>query len=654
MSWVWWIGAAWAQQTICGPEHGTCDHPTILDAIGIAEASVPIEFLVLEGSYVEDGLLVSGSKQITLRAQGTVTVRAATDASTFVVLDGASLQLEGLTLSANDGRAARVAGGTLVLQEVVVFTLGVVGEGAGVLISDGVLRVSDSLFLDSVAASGGGHVSAMDSLLVIERTQFLGGTAGRGGALELIAEQGSSASFTDVRFQDNLALLSGGAIYVEGNVSLQIAGGSFQGNFAQQGGALTVDASPDGLEAFVSLDGVELQDNEANDSGGAIAVLGSRVQVDGGALIENIAGGQGGGIYVGTSGELQLERALLCANEADRGGAVRSEGGQLQRWSNNRFVDNQALQSGGAIEHGGGTLEAYHNNFLGNQAPIGAAVQTASEVVLQHNLVALSREGVALKVAGSGEFVGSLNLAWLNALGDGAVPPSGYLAADPRLDGYTPGAGCGVIGDFYSWYGPLVDAGDMSVTTDLDGSQPDIGAYGGPQAPPEPWETDGDGDGFSILFDCDEDDPTIHPDRDRLDGRTHDTAYDGIDSDCDEGDDFDQDRDGYPRNEDCDDDNAAAYPGAPERAGDPDLNCDGLRDADGDGVDIQQDCDDSNRLIHPGVVEDPDPSVDRDCDGIGDVQRGLVPVACRVPGGTPTPRGWGLVVGILAGFMRRR
>ena len=211
-----------------------------------------------------------------------------------------------------------------------------------------------------------------------------------------------------------------------------------------------------------------------------------------------------------------------------------------------------------------------------------------------------------------------------------------------------------MIDDFYSWYGPLVDSGDQSVSIDLDGSKPDLGAYGGPEAPTAPWETDEDGDGFPVLYDCDEGDASIYPDRDRGDGETHDEAYDGIDSDCDEGDDFDQDRDGYPRNEDCDDNNAAAYPGAPESPGGPDLNCDGLRDADGDGVDIQQDCDDNNRLIHPGVVEDPDPSVDRDCDGIGDVVRGLVPVACSVSGGTPPWAGWMLMVWILAGSVRRR
>ncbi|HHO54019.1 MAG TPA: hypothetical protein ENK18_24895 [Deltaproteobacteria bacterium] len=367
MFWVVLSTAAWAQQTVCSPEVGICDHLTIQEALLTAEPSVPIEFVLLEGSYVEDGMIVAGGRQITLRAQGAVTVRAATDPSTFVVLDDSSLSLEGVTLSANDGRAARVSGGQLVLQSVVVFTLGVVGEGAGVLITDGVLQIRDSLFLDSVAASGGGHISATDSVLTIERTQFLGGTASRGGALELTAARVGGATLSDVRFQDNLAIQSGGAIYVEGLVALQIQGGSFQGNFAQQGGALTVGPG----EAQVGLEGVIFEGNESNDSGGAIAILDSVVQVIGGSLIENIAGEQGGAVYVGTSGGLELKRALLCANEADRGGAVRSEGSELQRWSNNRVVDNEAIQSGGSDRARGGDPRGLPQQLPRQPGPAG-------------------------------------------------------------------------------------------------------------------------------------------------------------------------------------------------------------------------------------------------------------------------------------------
>jgi len=73
--------------------------------------------------------------------------------------------------------------------------------------------------------------------------------------------------------------------------------------------------------------------------------------------------------------------------------------------------------------------------------------------------------------------------------------------------------------------------------------------------------------------DCDDGDPTISP------GATE-TWYDGIDSDCDGGTDYDQDGDGYLSDnhggDDCDDTNGGVNPGATEVTGDGiDSDCDG-------------------------------------------------------------------------------
>ena len=54
----------------------------------------------------------------------------------------------------------------------------------------------------------------------------------------------------------------------------------------------------------------------------------------------------------------------------------------------------------------------------------------------------------------------------------------------------------------------------------------------------EPSEIDEDGDGFSAAEDCDDGDPSIHPEAEEI-------WYDGIDQNCDEQDDYDQDGDGY-------------------------------------------------------------------------------------------------------------
>jgi hypothetical protein len=84
----------------------------------------------------------------------------------------------------------------------------------------------------------------------------------------------------------------------------------------------------------------------------------------------------------------------------------------------------------------------------------------------------------------------------------------------------------------------------------------------------------------------------------------------------------DADGDGYPAGIDCDDSDDSISPGATETAYDGiDSNCDGASDydADGDGEDSDQhggtDCDDGNPFVFTGGVDIPGDGVDGDCDG---------------------------------------
>lgn len=137
-----------------------------------------------------------------------------------------------------------------------------------------------------------------------------------------------------------------------------------------------------------------------------------------------------------------------------------------------------------------------------------------------------------------------------------------------------------------------------------------------------------DGDGFLAddpgcralggLIDCDDLDPTIHPE-------AEDVA-DGIDNNCsgsvDEGADVDADNDGFPASEDCDDDDPFINPAAVDACDGIDNNCDGLVDpafdADGDGASTcAGDCDDSDPALGPHLPEICD-GQDNDCDFLSD------------------------------------
>ena len=176
------------------------------------------------------------------------------------------------------------------------------------------------------------------------------------------------------------------------------------------------------------------------------------------------------------------------------------------------------------------------------------------------------------------------------------------------------------------------DAPSGYVGDDTDCDDDDAGSYpGAPETAYDGIDQDCDGsdwcdvddDGFLSEEcpdgdDCDDSDAEIHPDAEEI-------YYDDVDQDCDAESDYDADGDGYDSatygGEDCDDSDADTYPGAPDEPYDGEItDCDAADeyDQDGDGFDGGEDgtdCDDANSEIHPGAQDTPDDGIDQDCDG---------------------------------------
>ncbi len=163
-------------------------------------------------------------------------------------------------------------------------------------------------------------------------------------------------------------------------------------------------------------------------------------------------------------------------------------------------------------------------------------------------------------------------------------------------------------------------------------------------------QVDDDGDGVAAENDCDDNNSTISP-------ATPEIWYDGVDQDCQGGDDYDQDADGYVPDDfvglttkgvktsgqlpggDCDDAEPLVSPKQPDTFYDgTDQDCSGNDDydQDGDGYVPDEylglatlyvptsgllpgdDCDDDNNAVHPGVEDVAYNGYDSDCGGEDD------------------------------------
>ena len=192
---------------------------------------------------------------------------------------------------------------------------------------------------------------------------------------------------------------------------------------------------------------------------------------------------------------------------------------------------------------------------------------------------------------------------------------------DADMDGY----------DSYSYgTGTVIDCDDGNSAVNPDAEEIFYDSTDDNCNPLDDYDADGDGfpaagfGGFGgFAEDCDDLEASVNPDAEEV-------FYDGVDSDCDGGTDFDSDGDGYEAEAyggtDCNDDQASVNPGVSVDFwyDGIDSNCDGASDydRDGDGFDSDlyagSDCDDTDGSINPNATDLWYDGIDQDCDGASD------------------------------------
>ncbi len=445
-------------------------------------------------------------------------------------------------------------------------------DGGAMRIDGGSLVVSESVFSDNSAEAWGGDIAAIGGSVTVHASSFSSSRASYGGAIG--AGAGAILLIEDSEFHGPQATSAGGFLYLED--------------------ASATVARVAGVDASAEV-------------GGAVALFRGSLLGEDWTFARSRA--DLGGHLHGAESAVTLRRTHLTAGTAEQGAAVAWSSGDLDV-DNALWISQEGAASGGALYVSGGAVDVAQATIADNRAELGSAVaMDGGELVVSASLFHRSR-GDAFVVAGTGRM--TLADAFVHET-DGTLFTGDITVAnsvtqdDPRFTSDT-------SGDYtLRATSDAVDA--LAGVGDRDGTATDLGAFGGPESWVLP---DQDGDGFVYGRDCNDYDADHHEGAD-------DPWYDGIDSDCDERDDYDQDGDGAASaaygGTDCDDADATVHPSADEVSGDDlDMDCDGLldRDADGDGWTDGLDCDDTDADIHPMAPDAWYDGIDSDCGGNDD------------------------------------
>jgi hypothetical protein len=297
--------------------------------------------------------------------------------------NGGAVSLVGGTLYAKDTRFTRNKGskgaaiygkGAAITLENVIISENMAQIGGGVFLSDSEATISSSrIFGNKTKAGGFGAAIALreSSLFKLEGTSLQNNHAqGKGGALYIDNTAQASANRVDIlnsEFSANSASFgssAGGAIYARNALKLNITDSNLSENLAAvSGGAIFLyDVVED-----VNITNTVFEKNRARGgAGGAIVIAASEAQkaselkITNGTFEGNRAGGYGGAISNGNSYNLfgslaifnsKFERNYADSSRSGAGGAiyyVSSEPFTL-RVEDSSFISNRAELTGGAI-----------------------------------------------------------------------------------------------------------------------------------------------------------------------------------------------------------------------------------------------------------------------------------------------------------------
>ena len=410
-----------------------------------------------------------------------------------IYLDDAILQVVGGTVSGND---AYYGGGLMGGYNTIALTSCELSQnysiyaGGGGYLWDSDLSVEGGEIAYNEAEEYGGGLVIYDGTTVFTDYVFDANNAmnDNGGGLWV---EGGDLDLEGVAFTDNLVTYgSGGGLYAQDRVAIQIQDVTFQGNVATYGAGggfyLYNLSSMAGTDLYLYENSVG-----SSNGGGFVLDSSSSLEIDGGEFRGNFGYSFGAGVVDGSVAYLQ--HLLVLDNDATYvGGLGVRDYGELYL-NNVVFNGNIDGSSSGGSSYYGAALTAYNYSYLsadyitlvGTQGVYALRLLSYSHLQLSNSIVAFNDGyGLELSQSSSSYLSGGYNDFYDNDYGNLYYDTDAQLAIEgtkskaenPEFVDYQ---GSATSDDLHLSSGsPCEDAGDPSYT-DQDGSQADMGAYGG-------------------------------------------------------------------------------------------------------------------------------------------------------------------------------
>jgi len=361
------------------------------------------------------GLNVEPGKHFTIQGGDVITLTGLNAHRLFYVQAGSALTLTHIVLThgfdvSSAGAIRQDSSTDLALDHVTLSYNQSLGSGGAIEDDGGRLQVTNSLFDHNTGTSGGAIFSA--GALTTTNTTFSNNTASlTGGALELVGPTAISGG----QVSANAAAQQGGALHINSAASVTVDHVGFDGNYTL---TPTVDLVYNGGAIHTSGPLTVTNSRFTRNSavyGGALFDFASPLYLANDTLSGNSAVANGGALS-NDGGVVNIYTSTLTLNSAANGGAVynKSLSSYLTLWNTAVLQNIAGVLGGGIYTENGQFVMQTQSSLIGNKAQVGGGlyVKTGGETTL---LDAFVEDNTATNANGGGLY---LEPVTLNGLGN--------------------------------------------------------------------------------------------------------------------------------------------------------------------------------------------------------------------------------------------